>query len=1156
MRKHPAHKLFCLLLAGWLTASSMPFAWAAPEDTVSISSVEDLLAFSKNCALDTWSQGKTAVLTADLDLTGTDFSPIPTFGGVFQGRGHTVSGLRLSAAGSNQGFFRYLQPGAEVWDLHLSGLVIPDGTRSSVGGVAGVNAGIIQNCSFQGSVRGRNAVGGIVGRNAETGQVIGCTSRGYIYGENATGGIAGRNLGVLLKCGNEAGINLTGDDGTGNLTNLDPGSLLEARDTAETGEDDYGLLSSCTDTGGIVGYSGGAVQSCVNKGTVGYPHVGYNTGGIAGRQSGYLAGCVNSGAVRGRKEVGGIVGQAEPHLTVDPGRDALDRLRAELDTLDRLIDRALDDAQSTGDDVSAHLSAMGRYADGARDSSRRLLDSTGNFIDENINTVNTLTADITNALDRISPALDDLADTGRRLEQLSDHLGGALESLGEAADIGSGSMAELRAAAESLRQSGGSLARAAKALGEALEALLKGVISRDSGAQAAALEEIRSGAAALGRSFSGAARAVTTLRGALADVGSLPGGEETLPATDGLGTALSRISSALEGIETALPAAPEDWDAAQAALRQAVQALQESSAGLNDALAALQKALEGAAPASGRLGDALRELREASSSSAAIGRLLYSAFRTIRGAVDDLTGNGPAAFSPLGADFREAGDSLYDAAAGLSGEMESLNGILHDGNHTLTEDLRSVSRQFNVVSDALLDVLTDLRDTAGQGVDGLIQDTSDQDISAVREGKVTGCTNTGTVEGDRNIGGVIGAMAIEFDLDPEDDATDSLSFGTTYETKAVLQDSLNRGAVAAKKDCAGGLVGRMDLGTALSCQNYGSVASANGDYVGGIAGLADANLRNCFAKSPLSGGNYVGGIAGWGSRLRECYAIATITEGTEYVGAIAGSMENNGVLIGNRFVATGTAGVDGVSYAGRAEPISFAELRQLPDIPPEFTAFTLTLSAEGETVAQIPFLYGDDLSLLQLPEVPVREGSYGRWPEFDRSGRSSDITLEAVYAPWITMVASAETRGKLSLALAEGLFTEEAVLHAGRGTQSPPQGGGEVWEITLTGADLRSGDCVPLRLLAPSDGNTRVWRYQDGQWQQTEAARNGQYLLLSMEGTEGVFCLQPQAKSMWLPAIAAALLFAAFLLLARYRRKRKTAGAAAPPETKAEELKR
>ena len=430
------------------------------------------------------------------------------------------------------------------------------------------------------------------------------------------------------------------------------------------------------------------------------------------------------------------------------------------------------------------------------------------------------------------------------------------------------------------------------------------------------------------------------------------------------------------------------------------------------------------------------------------------------------------------------------------------------------------------------------------GLEGIIQDTSDEDISATREGKVADCSNLGTVEGDRNVGGIAGAVAIEFDLDPEDDTTGRFSFGSSYETKAVLMNCVNRGAVTGKKDCVGGLAGRMDLGTALECQNYGPVASTGGNYVGGVAGYADASIRSCHVKSTLSGENYVGGIAGWASRLRDCRAIVTIEEGTEYLGAIAGGIETDGALSGNLFVDTGTAGVDGVSYAGRAEPIPFNALSQLPDIPPEFTAFTLTLVAEEKTVAQIPFLYGEDLSRLDLPPVPELEGNYGVWPEFDVSGLRSDLTVNAVYTPWVTVVASRELSGKLALALAEGQFTGDAVLHVTDSVQVPPQEAGEqavVWDVVLAGAEPE--DSVPLRLLSPDSG-THVWQYQNGQWQQVEAVQNGQYLLLTMTGTQGTFCIQSTRSALWLiPAVVGGLAALAALVLIAGKHKRKAAKA-------------
>lgn len=1079
MNKRLTDRLLSLLLAGWLLGSFViPAVQAAPADTVTISTAEELRQFAKNCSLDTWSQGKTVVLAADLDLEGEEFTPIPTFGGTFLGRGHTISGLRITAAGSTQGLFRYIQPEGVVQDLTVKGTVTPEGTRSTVGGIAGDNAGTLQNCAFQGVVQGESMVGGIAGRNAGSGQITGCTAAGMVSGDTAVGGIAGRSLGLLLKCENTSGVNLTQTESPVDLLDVDAGAALEERAAAD--DETYHLLSSCSDTGGIVGFTSGVVQSCTNRGAVGYPHVGYNTGGVAGRQNGYLSGCVNTGVVHGRKDVGGIVGQAEPYLLAAPGQDTLNRLRRELDTLDRLINRALDNAQRTGDDVSARLESMGNYADDARDSSKNLLDRISDFTDENIDTVNTVTADLTNALDKITPALEDLSDIGGRLERLSNQLGDALDSLDGAADVGDQAVRDFRSALDSLRQSQAGLSAAAGELRQALDGLYQAVFP-----EGPAAPPVQPSPEELEEARAGLRRAYDALRGT---------GEELLEALDGIQTALGR-SSAL----------------------------------------------------SQKLSETLGDLQGVSNSSAAIGRLLRRAFDTIGDAVDDLTRDGPVEFIPLGEEFRQASGGLFDALAGLSGEMEGLRTSVQSGGDALNADLRAVSRQFNVVFDVLLDALSDLQDTSDEGIGDLIQDTSEEDIAATREGKVAGCQNTGAVEGDRNVGGVIGAMAIEFDLDPEDDSSDLFSFGATYETKAVLQDCLNYGTITAKKDCVGGLVGRMDLGTALGCQSYGPVTSTGGDYVGGVAGFAEASVRGCSAKSTLSGGSYIGGIAGWCSSLRDCYAIVTITQGTECLGAIAGGVKTDGVLRDNRFVDTGTAGVDGVSYAGRAQPIPFDELSQMPDVPLELTAFTLTLLAEGKTVAQIPFLYGEDLSRIQLPPVPELEGSYGVWPEFDVSGVRSDVTVEAVYAPWVTVVASEEQSGKLSLALAEGRFTEAAALHVTDGGCVPPPEAAEgaiVWEVSLTGTELGERDTVPLRLLSPG-GEGKVWQDQDGQWKQVEAVQNGQYLLLTMTGVQGVFCIQRQAGTAWLLPAAVGGTAAAVLLLVTVRRKGKKKAAKA-----------
>ena len=113
----------------------------APKDTVYLSSADDLIQLAENCRLDSWSQNRTVVLEADIDLSSVDFNGIPSFGGTWEGQNHAITGLSLSQDGSVQGLFRYVQQGALVRDMTVKGRIKPGGTRASVGGIAGSNAG-------------------------------------------------------------------------------------------------------------------------------------------------------------------------------------------------------------------------------------------------------------------------------------------------------------------------------------------------------------------------------------------------------------------------------------------------------------------------------------------------------------------------------------------------------------------------------------------------------------------------------------------------------------------------------------------------------------------------------------------------------------------------------------------------------------------------------------------------------------------------------------------------------------------------------------------------------------------------------------------------------------------------------------------------------
>lgn len=322
--------LLCVLL---LLPCFTTGALAAGNDTeeIRISTAGELMELAADCVSDTWSQGKTILLENDINLTGLDFTPIPLLSGTFDGQGHNIIGLSFDAPGSTQGLFRMILAGGEVKNLCVSGTIKASGTGESIGGIAGVNYGKITDCRFDGDIQAVSAVGGIAGLNAEGAEISGCTSTGTLYGRHRAGGIAGENRGTLRDCRGMMDVNTVyipdEQDRSFDISTL---SLSREED-----------VINITDIGGIAGLSTALIENCANSGAVGYPHVGYNVGGVAGRQSGRVAGCANHGEVTGRKDVGGIVGQIEPHAEWNFTGSGLSDLRSGLYELEASMNNML-----------------------------------------------------------------------------------------------------------------------------------------------------------------------------------------------------------------------------------------------------------------------------------------------------------------------------------------------------------------------------------------------------------------------------------------------------------------------------------------------------------------------------------------------------------------------------------------------------------------------------------------------------------------------------------------------------------------------------------------------------------------------------------------------------------------------------------------------
>jgi len=84
-----------------------------------------------------------------------------------------------------------------VNDLKISGKITSEGSCKNIGGIAGVNYGTIGNCSFEGTVNGKTAVGAIAGINKPTGKIVNCRSNAAVTATNQTSNI---HRGFQLIC--------------------------------------------------------------------------------------------------------------------------------------------------------------------------------------------------------------------------------------------------------------------------------------------------------------------------------------------------------------------------------------------------------------------------------------------------------------------------------------------------------------------------------------------------------------------------------------------------------------------------------------------------------------------------------------------------------------------------------------------------------------------------------------------------------------------------------------------------------------------------------------------------------------------------------------------------------------------------------------------
>ncbi|AQQ72300.1 hypothetical protein SMSP2_02683 [Limihaloglobus sulfuriphilus] len=212
-------------------------------------------------------------LTADIDMTGWDYNLAlisaneiegqsytgTKFSGSFDGNGHTVSNLKISAEGDYAfvGLFGYIDETGTIENLkldnvHIKGLLY-------CGGICGINKGDINNCRVAGTVEAQEDAGLFSGYNHTEGSITNSHSIGYcISSLDFAGGFTSYNYGTITGC--SSGGYVTANRFSGGFVTVNEGTIENCFTTANVHANEH--------AGGFLVENDGIINNCYSRGIV------------------------------------------------------------------------------------------------------------------------------------------------------------------------------------------------------------------------------------------------------------------------------------------------------------------------------------------------------------------------------------------------------------------------------------------------------------------------------------------------------------------------------------------------------------------------------------------------------------------------------------------------------------------------------------------------------------------------------------------------------------------------------------------------------------------------------------------------------------------------------------------------------------------------
>lgn len=259
-------------------------------DEFVIDSKEALIAFAAEPT-------KSAIVTANIDMTGVAWSPIEGYSHAFDGGEFEIKGLSAPLFNNTNGTIK---------NVKLVDVNIASNGNMVIGAIAcnlfaeSDKAGVVSNCSVSGTITINNATTALAASYPSTYEIA------------HFGGLVGSLHGATVSnCVNEAKIQVDAVTKAENTVVIHPfvGGVVGCASTATLAEGvAYSTVTNCENKGAINYHDGATKQVLV-------PHIGGVVGATTSNNYGTISDCTNRGAI----DFNAISGMVDTSLGIDGG---------------------------------------------------------------------------------------------------------------------------------------------------------------------------------------------------------------------------------------------------------------------------------------------------------------------------------------------------------------------------------------------------------------------------------------------------------------------------------------------------------------------------------------------------------------------------------------------------------------------------------------------------------------------------------------------------------------------------------------------------------------------------------------------------------------------------------------------------------------------